>query len=860
MDPSEVAKKRRIESMFVAPMGGVQRTPEEMKEAYDAAVQAHPFVDLSEHRVEVCDNAVFSDGAGSVVGVLIRGGIPEKAAVLASDVLRTAASRTSLRATIFGGEAPLSGIAGYYDYSGSPIELKCRKTSFTCEVIKSWPNVFPMVEYVSELYRGTVPSEWKAQNNAIPDVVRVNNSPFSTLTINQRFRTASHTDAGDFDAGYGVLAVLEGDFDGLHLGLTDFRVCFHMKPRDVLIFNTHHFHANTELERFGHNPEWNRLTCVFYYRAILGEHNCLNNYQRRLDAAKKIPRADRVLKSLPPQIVAKDNGENHNRPATVVPVFLTPFLAAASTVRDDKHWTAFMSRMHALMADRPKGTKGFASNDTVEQTSLNIALFGEESMFPLVDGLYPRSSAEKADQDLQVTIRTGSALGGFSEASGAVDVASKNHTLLEERSLKDAMGGDTELWKIWIESRTKWLALVKRDWDQAVERNPERIDFSWKNKSDMNTAFFDLCDVGKNVMQQLLDKEDPTRSEENAFWLCFAGHLYHSCEHELQMVKDAMSMRKLNVKLKDYNFGGTRYFTDMPKEEQERRIARRKKIEEARKRGAAVERDFDSNWLENDDFDYQSESAPVEYKAKGWTTPAANAQERVKTTATEHVKLIRSALGVEMTGRIVVVHPKTQSGEIPSASLDMIKKAEYQRLVGNRAAQRSLGAELPDMCIPTGTTEWQPFPGVTVQFMSIEAFTSNEGFARAQGCNLVVLRHCLCTIGVEAASELIKTAVRCGHTMIVESVASCRSEYRLPIATLDSFREVAPVVFPQLLSRWLPALPPLREVTAVTQIPFPRTKSEIRACVDSAAVEVVALYHFPHSPRNTSVWVCPRAK
>lgn len=52
-------------------------------------------------------------------------------------MLRPAATRTSLRSRIYGGEAPHSGIAGYFDYRGSPIEHKYRKTAFTYEHLEN---------------------------------------------------------------------------------------------------------------------------------------------------------------------------------------------------------------------------------------------------------------------------------------------------------------------------------------------------------------------------------------------------------------------------------------------------------------------------------------------------------------------------------------------------------------------------------------------------------------------------------------------------------------------------------------------------------------------------------------------------
>ncbi|CUG87831.1 thymine dioxygenase, putative [Bodo saltans] len=857
MSAGDAAKKRRLEEMFVAPMGGMLRTQAEMKEAYDAAVLTHPFVDMAEYRLEVSDNAVFSDGEGNVVGMLIRKGIPAKAAEMASDVLRTAASRTSLRASIFGGEPPLSGIAGYYDYSGSPVELKCRKTSFTCEVIQQWPNVFPLVEYVSSLYKAAAPVEWNAQNNAIPDIVRVNDSPFSTLTINQRFRTARHTDAGDFDAGHGVLAVLEGDFEGLHLGLTDFRVCFHMQPRDVLIFNTHHFHANTELEKHGKNLDWNRLTCVFYYRASLGEPNCLNHYRRRLDDAKQLPPAEREVE-LPEKIVAKDNGENLNRPAPVHAVFHTPFLAASSVVQSKTTFTRKMARVHQLLANRPNGPVGRGPCDSSAQTAFILAVFGEESMFSIIDGLYPR--IDKVDQDLYVGVRNGPPLGGFSEASGAVDVASKNHTLLEEKTLKEALGGETELWKMWREAREKWLQLVKRDWDVMCERNPDREDFSWKNKSDMNTAFFDLCDVAKNVMLQLLGKENASKQEENAFWLCFAGHLYYSCENDLLMAKDAMSMKKLNVKLKDYNFGGTRYFVDMPKEEQERRMERKRRIEDARRNGNVVQRESESNcnWLENDAFDYQSERIVVAYEQQGWETPQANALRCVPGTAESHVELMRKAFTDATTKvRILVVVPSIQPGEEPDF-LRIRQQSEYVRLSNNRAAQRSIAGQTPSMAdISVSSGVWEPFDGVTVSFVSAEVFV-NAPIPPTESYDLVVLRHCLCSSDAAGAARLVSHAVVQAPVMVSESVLSCRGEYRIAPTTLDEYDAVSPVAFQKLLNRWLPALPE-SHFEGIAHIQYLRAKKEIQSIMDASGATTGGVYHFPNSPRNTSVWVVSKS-
>jgi hypothetical protein len=631
----------------------------DQKQLYDDAVSKHPFVDKAEYQMLVTGNAVVRDAKDNIVAIVIRKAYPPEVARDASNVLRTAPSRTSLRAHIFGGEAPLSGIAGYYDYSGSPVDLKCRKTSYTCEVINRWEKVFPLIEYVSAQYRRHLPDRWEAQNAAIPDCVRIHGSPFSTLTINQRFRTARHTDAGDFDEGFGILTVLEGKFEGLHLGIPEFSICIRLEPTDLLLFNTHHWHCNTEVEN--PTPDWDRLTCVFYYRAALGEARCVKEYQRRLKAAVQEGKPTYGFQS----IVAKDNGENLNRPATTYRLpYATPFSfaqmfpllsAPAHTALRSLH--AASSRSLELQRSlfggvfcdwrRVKAPQG-SSTDSGRAEAHNrflAKLFATEHLISdsqgkgngkgqptskgsMGGGLPLRSADDRLEMFDLMENRSSLAqpkTGGFSSSLETADFAqgTRQHELLNEASLKECL--PPALFDMWCQARRTWLDLVKKDWKKLTENMKDRTDFSWNNRGDMNFRFFDLCEVAQQIMLLLLGKEEAKPAEANAFWAVFATHLYHACINELRMPDTAMSMRKLNVKLKDFEFGGTRYFKDMPPEEQARRLLRKKRIEDARRGmleadgGAA--KPSDENWLLNDEFDYQSEERPVSYEALGCASP-----------------------------------------------------------------------------------------------------------------------------------------------------------------------------------------------------------------------------------------------
>lgn len=765
--------RKQAEALFnnTMPLGNGTRTltAEERAELYKQATESHPFVHQAHYHTTLSSNAHIVDAHGNTVCILMKAALPKKAAKLAADVLRPAATRTSLRANIFGGESPLSGIAGYFDYAGSPIEFKCRKTSFTCEAIESWPDVFPMVECVNELYKAHLPARWTKQNAAIPDPVRVRGTVFSTLTINQRFRTAQHTDAGDFDEGFGVLTVLEGDYNGLNLGFPRHGVCVKMNVGDVILFNTHQFHANTELERLPDASsgctDWSRVTCVLYYRANLGASACMREYARRYreaqEAASKEPAARseeeaiaaEALRKFPDGVQPTQNGVNLNRPAAVHAARPSPFamlLASTDTTQRLGASAATLSGLvllHLLLAKETHGAPewvtfrrtvyavgGKATTSGAEPESCDIGDFVHEAIFaerrvdvvatearakrrgraepaaapaascffppPAVPaasgagskaktpaaaccGLTPRDEDELCPVDLNVNgykDRMASKLGGFSEAGGVAEFGSNHHTFLAHDALATVV--PAALLDMWVEARRKWLAFVKRDWLKMVARNPARTDFSWANKSDMNTAFFDLCDVGSGVMLALLGKEEATDREEARFWLAFAVHLHEACKTENAMHPDAMSMKKLNVKLKDHRFGGTRYFKDQTPEEQARRLLRKENIMKARQNRSEAEKrrrqrrrelgldssdddgdgehDTDKNqsWLDSDVFDYQTEDVPPNYAALGLHPPATHAKA-VHGAFAPHTAQLTAA----MAGAVTCTSPR---GAVPT--------------------------------------------------------------------------------------------------------------------------------------------------------------------------------------------------
>ena len=333
-------------------------TPKPAAKAAGAkATKLHPFVDKADLSTVITGPFSLFGPSGDLVCTVVRGGYTQRVADLAADVLRDAPTTGNMRAAIYGGTAPLTGIAGYYDYTGTPLTFKCRKTSFTHANLERWPNVFPLVEYINNIYHAAAPRQWVAQNKAIPNPIRIRRSVFSTITVNQRFRTAAHTDVGDYDRGMGVLTILEGTYEGLHLALPDFDLCIELKPLDVLVFDTHYLHCNTEPE----TADWDRLSCVFYYRVRLGEDFCWAEYLRR--KAEHDQNSGLTL-SQRPRVEPNKNLRKHHAGDPPTILSLISGLATAQP-EDGHHWVHWLQanlqqdphRGHYLFEEWP-GSRG----------------------------------------------------------------------------------------------------------------------------------------------------------------------------------------------------------------------------------------------------------------------------------------------------------------------------------------------------------------------------------------------------------------------------------------------------------------------------------------------------------------------
>jgi hypothetical protein len=165
------------------------------------------------------------------------------------------------------GNMSQSNIIGFFEKPDRNYDRKinCRMTSFTAKKFTTkWNEVLPYIEHINNLYKQLAPLEYERQKQeANKTEFHIPNTSFSTITCNYNFRTALHKDTGDYKQGLSAFTVAtEGEYNGFHLGFPKYRIAIDVREGDLLLFNPHEYHCNTEFE--GNN--FTRLSFVLYLR------------------------------------------------------------------------------------------------------------------------------------------------------------------------------------------------------------------------------------------------------------------------------------------------------------------------------------------------------------------------------------------------------------------------------------------------------------------------------------------------------------------------------------------------------------------------------------------------------------------
>lgn len=158
-----------------------------------------------------------------------------------------------------------SGIAGFFDRNAH--YDFCRTTSFTKKNLAKFKKALPLFKAVNDGFKTFVPHAYKLQKEMAeathPNYV-IEDTAFTTITINKNYRAAVHTDAGDFEKGFGNLVAYMKDIEPVYLIFPRYKVGVNLTKNDLLLADVHEHHGNNEIIK--KKKSGVRLSFVMYYR------------------------------------------------------------------------------------------------------------------------------------------------------------------------------------------------------------------------------------------------------------------------------------------------------------------------------------------------------------------------------------------------------------------------------------------------------------------------------------------------------------------------------------------------------------------------------------------------------------------
>lgn len=167
------------------------------------------------------------------------------------------------------GNKVYSGNVGYMD-AGAMIHY-CRRTGFARKYFEKFTAGTPFVKAVDKLYSELTPNHYAKQlifAKGTNRNYRIDDTVFTTVTVNRNFQTAVHKDAGDLPEGFGNLCVYrEGTYEGSYFCLPEYGVGIDMHTTDILFVDVHRWHGNTAFKNTVEG--FLRIAFVMYYREFM---------------------------------------------------------------------------------------------------------------------------------------------------------------------------------------------------------------------------------------------------------------------------------------------------------------------------------------------------------------------------------------------------------------------------------------------------------------------------------------------------------------------------------------------------------------------------------------------------------------
>jgi len=161
-------------------------------------------------------------------------------------------------------QSVMSGIAGYFDrYPRIPYGRACTYNENNPE---KFALSFPYLRKLNSIFQKELPNRWQAQKDMASKLdpkFLIDETVFTTLTVNYNWRTAGHRDAGDLSSGFSNISGIGKGWKGCYFTLPEWRIGVNLQPGDLLLVSNHEgIHTNTAF--LDESPD--RVSIVAYFR------------------------------------------------------------------------------------------------------------------------------------------------------------------------------------------------------------------------------------------------------------------------------------------------------------------------------------------------------------------------------------------------------------------------------------------------------------------------------------------------------------------------------------------------------------------------------------------------------------------
>jgi hypothetical protein len=153
-----------------------------------------------------------------------------------------------------------SGVVGYYEKTPF-LGIPCRMTAYARSNMKNFLHGHRFLHRIDALFKQLIPDAHKKQLAIVKKTpaYRIGTTAFSTVTVNNNFRTALHKDAGDYRGGFGNLSVIEwGKYHGGHTLMPRFKIGVDVRTGDFLAMNVHEWHTNSPIYETAEDKAYNK--------------------------------------------------------------------------------------------------------------------------------------------------------------------------------------------------------------------------------------------------------------------------------------------------------------------------------------------------------------------------------------------------------------------------------------------------------------------------------------------------------------------------------------------------------------------------------------------------------------------------